>query len=214
MPSIFSPMQNIASRYDNLTTTSSSSTTSTIASNLQPYTSAGGILTIGTTTTTPYNTNGTVPYWNSSSGLGAHWSQDIATPLNLLKNLDYSSEFDLDKNDILSGNLKGIRKNKFLFNCQYDGNRIQPYEFIMKLINQKNKMSVTIHVSDILSICYTNLQFIKIENNLNFDTNCDFSVLKVKFKYDSILYENHKLSEKEMRSDKLKKIMSNEDNNN
>ena len=75
-------------------------------------------------------------------------------------------------------------------------------------------MSVTIHVSDILSICYTNLQFIKIENNLNFNDNCDFSVLKVKFKYDSILYENHKLSEKEMRSDKLKKIMANEDNNN
>ena len=194
MPSSFSPKLNIASRYANLTTTSSSSTTSTIASNLQPYTSAGGILTLGTS-----------PYI---------WAQDIATPLNLLKELSYSSEFEFDKNDMLSGNLKGIRKNKFLFNCQYDGNRIQPYEFIMKLINQKNKMSVTIHVSDILSIYYTNLQFIKIENNLNFNDNCDFSVLKVKFKYDSILYENHKLSEKEMRSDKLKKIMANEDNNN
>ena len=206
MPSSFSPKLNIASRYANLTTTSSSSTTSTIASNLQPYTSAGGILTLGITTT---------PYWSNGTTASPYiCAQDIATPLNLLKELSYSSEFEFDKNDMLSGNLKGIRKNKFLFNCQYDGNRIQPYEFIMKLINQKNKMSVTIHVSDILSICYTNLQFIKIENNLNFNDNCDFSVLKVKFKYDSILYENHKLSEKEMRSDKLKKIMANEDNNN
>ena len=78
----------------------------------------------------------------------------------------------------------------------------------MKLIEDKTKISVTVHVSDVLSICYTNLQFTKIENNINFDEKCDFSKLKVKFIYEDILYENHKLSVKELRVDKLKKIIS------
>lgn len=202
MPTIFSPKINIAPRYSsNILTTSptGSLTTSTTSSFDSILTSTG------TATTTPY--------WNNSNSTSPYiWSQDLATPLNLLTELSYSSEFEFDKNDMLSDNLKGIRKNKFLFNCQFKGNRIQPYEFIMKLINQKTKMSVTIHISDILSICYTNLQFINIENNINFDNNCDFSVLKVKFKYDSISYENHKLSEKEIRTDKLKKIMINNGN--
>ncbi len=83
----------------------------------------------------------------------------------------------------------------------------QPYEFIMNLIEKKEKISVKVKVSDILTICYTNLQFTKIENNLIFNNDCDFSVLKVKFKCEKILYENHKLSEKELRTDKLKKII-------
>ena len=47
-------------------------------------------------------------------------------------------------------------------------------------------------------------------NNLNFDDgNCDFSTLKVKFKYDKIEYENEKLSIKQKRTDKMQKIMDN-----
>ena len=93
------------------------------------------------------------------------------------------------------------------FECKYDGNRIQPYELIMKLIQEKKKFTVKVKVSDILTITYINFQFKEIINNLNFSTDCDFSLLKVRFKYDEILYENHKLSDKELRSDKLKKIM-------
>jgi hypothetical protein len=140
----------------------------------------------------------TVPSWNYD------------TYINPLKSISYSIFFSEDKNNTLSKNINGIRKNKFIFNCEYEGNRIQPYEYIMKLIKEKIKMSVKVKVSDILTICYTNLQFKEITNNLNFNSNCDFSTLKVKFKYDDILYENHKLSDKEQRTDKLKKIMSNE----
>ena len=81
----------------------------------------------------------------------------------------------------------------------------------MKLIRDKTKFSVKVEITDVLSISYTNMQFIEIENNLNFDSSyCDFSKLKVKFIYDNILYENHKLTEKELRTDKLKKIMETE----
>ena len=85
------------------------------------------------------------------------------------------------------------------------------YEYLMKLINDKTKMNVKIKITDILTINYNNFQFIEIENNLDIDpsSGCNFSVVKVKFKYDKILYENHKLSNKELRTDKLKKIMEN-----
>jgi hypothetical protein len=84
----------------------------------------------------------------------------------------------------------------------------------MKLIRTQQKFSVKINVnenssSSILTIHYINLQFIKIENNLNFNDDCDFSELKVKFKCEKILHENHKLSQKELRADKLKKIIEN-----
>jgi len=155
--------------------------------------------TTGNILTSPYN--GTVT-----------WDKNIypSEVYNKLKNLSYSIEFEIDKDDILKNNIKSIKNKKISFNCNYIGNRIQPYEFIMKLIDEEKKFSIKVKVSDILSICYKNFQFIKIENNLNFNTNCDFSVIKVKFKYDEIVYQNHKLSLKELRSDKIKKIMSEE----
>ena len=76
----------------------------------------------------------------------------------------------------------------------------------MKLIREKTKFAVIVNVSDVLSIKYTEVQFIEIENNLNFGINCDFSELKVKFKYESIKHQNHKLSLREVRMDKLKKL--------
>ena len=127
-----------------------------------------------------------------------------------LKNLNYIVEFDIDDEEdkeLLEINIKSIKKNKMLFNCNYVGNRIQPYELIMKLINKKIKFAVSVEVSDILSIHYIGFQFVEIVNNLNFGTECDFSELNVKFKYDDIKYENYKLSTKELRMDKLKKIM-------
>ena len=129
-----------------------------------------------------------------------------------LQNLTYSVEFEIDKNDILKNSIKSIKNKIISFKCEYSGNRIQPYEFIMKLINEGKKFYVNIKVSDVLSLCYKNFQFIKIENNLNFGDKCDFSVIKIKFKYDEILYQNHKLSLKELRTDKIKKIMNNEEN--
>lgn len=162
---------------------------------------------IGSLTTTNIGTaNSGLYYYDSST-----W---VTSPSNPLQKLYYTADFqlkDTNKRYLLVNNIKGIKKNKMLFNCNYDGNRIQPYEFIMSLIESKEKMSVKIKVSDILTICYTNLQFTKIENNLSFNSECDFSVLKVKFKCDKILYENHKLSEKELRTDKLKKILKEND---
>jgi hypothetical protein len=137
-------------------------------------------------------------------------AQDWTTVINPLSKLKYSVDFmltDANKRYLLEDHIREIKKNKMIFNCKYEGNRIQPYEFIMNLIEKKEKISVKVKVSDILTICYTNLQFTKIENNLIFNNDCDFSVLKVKFKCEKILYENHKLSEKELRTDKLKKII-------
>jgi len=130
--------------------------------------------------------------------------------LNPLSKLCFNVDFELDKDNLLNLNIKSIKNKKMLFNCNYYGNRIQPYEFIMKLIEEKRKFSVKIKIPNVLSIVYTNFQFTKIENNLNFDPvgNCDFSVIKVKFKYEKISYQNLNLSEKELRADKIKKIIS------
>ena len=199
------------SPYTSIATLSSASLSSS------PYTSVATLSspwsTIVANSNTILTTNGygttTIPntYGNLANGSFSPW----CTPSNPLENLDYNVNFNISESNrkhLLESNIKGIRKNKFIFNCEYiGGTRIQPYEFIMSLIESKEKFSVTIHVSDILSICYTNIQFTKIENNINFDTNCDFSVLKVKFKYEKIKYENHKLSTKELRVDKLKKII-------
>jgi hypothetical protein len=123
-----------------------------------------------------------------------------------LQYLNYIIYFEIDSNNILKDNIKSIKKNKFTFKCDFIGNKIQPYEFIMNLIEKEITFSVNIKVSDILTICYSGLKFIEIENNLNFDDLCDFSLLVVKFKYEKIKYENHKLSKKELRTEKIKKI--------
>jgi hypothetical protein len=174
----------------------------------------GSVLTTtsGTWTTTSIPNGPSTSSPNTTVGTSVWYDYNDIVKNNPLQKLNYIVNFEIDKDDMLKHNIKGIRKNKFLFKCDYLGNRIQPYEFIMKLIEGNKKFSVKIEVSDILTICYTNLQFIKIENNLDFDTECDFSVLKVNFKYEKILYENHKLSEKELRAEKLKKIMAKEDN--
>lgn len=161
----------------------------------------GLFTTIGTSDTVTINPNTYLTYDNYNSG----WK-----PIKALENLTYSSVFsinDVNKRYLLENNIKKVQKNKIYFNCDFEGNRIQPYELIMKLIEDEEKFSVNFKISDILTICYTNFQFIEIENNLNFNDNCDFSVLKVKFKYDKVLYENKKLTQKELRTDKIKKIM-------
>lgn len=175
-----------------------------ISSNGSIISSNGSILT----TSNPYSLINT----STTGGYNTYTTYDTYdTYVNPLKNLNYVIDFEhiIDRFDLLEDNIAGIKKNIFLFNCKYEKNRIQPYELIMRLIKEKTLFSATVHVSDILSICYQNLQFIKIQNNLNFNTNCDFSVIKVKFKYEKLTYENHKLSEKELRSDKLKKIIEN-----
>jgi len=195
-----------------------------ISSNTDSITSQGtiyqGLSTVlaGTTTVYPSGTiypGGTItiapPIWPTTSPYTntLPWSTDTVY-INPLSKLYYEINFEIDKKDLLKNSISGIKNNKFLFNCKFEGNRIQPYEFIMKLIEDHKKFSVKVKVSDILTICYKNLQFTKIENNLSFNGDCDFSVLKVKFKYEKILYENHKLSEKELRTEKLKKLYDKE----
>jgi len=149
--------------------------------------------------------DGFITYGNPNIYLDHAYNAHIINPL---KNLTYFIEFDFDKDDILKNNISGIKNKKMLFNGNYDGNRLQPYEYIMNLIEDNKKMTVKVDVSDILTITYTNLQFLEIKNNMNFNFNsdCDFSTIKVKFKYDKILYKNHKLTQKEIRTDKLKKL--------
>lgn len=157
----------------------------------------------------PYN------IWGGSTFPGVI-STTTYPEINKLKNLKYVIDFWLEDDDdyaYLSDYISGVRKNKFIFKCGLEGNRIQPYETLMRFIKEHKKLSVKITLYDadnglpFLIISYTDFEFIKIENNLNFnDDKCDFSMLKVKFKYDKILYENKKLSLKELREDKLKKI--------
>lgn len=180
--------------------------------------SLAGITNWGNTTTTntqpwisPITTN---PY-NIWGGL-VSTTYPTYPEINKLKNLHYIINFWLEEDDdfaYLSDYVSGIRKNKIIFNGKFDGNRMQPYETIMKFIKEHKKLSVKVDVIDedngmpFLIISYTDFEFIEIENNLNFnDGKCDFSVLKVKFKYDKVSYENKKLSVKELREDKLKKI--------
>jgi len=175
-------------------------TSTTASCTSTPFLTTGSI----TTDVNPYdvftiNSSGNYNYNYNNGSYTTYWQ-------NPLKDLIYSAIFEIDKNDMLSSNLIGIKKNKFTFSCDYVGNRIQPYEFIMNLIKEKMKFSVSIKISNILTICYTDLQFTKIENNFDFSKTCDLSELKVKFKYDDIKFENHKLSKKELRADKLKNL--------
>lgn len=174
-------------------------------------TSIGGNLTTASTsiltTGTGYDSTNGQLVWNdySYSWNDYSYSKEEYHPL---KNLSYNIHFEIDKDNLLSSNIKGIKKNKFIFNCNYIKNRIQPYEFIMKLISDKKTFSVKVDVSEVLTLNFINFQFIEIENNLKIINNdCDFSELKVKFKCERILYENHNLSEKELRMDKLKKLI-------
>ena len=127
-----------------------------------------------------------------------------------LVELNYNVFFEFDKKKLLSNSICEINDTTFIFKCALNGNRLQPYENIMQLINDEIKMSVKIVISDILTLCYTNFQFTNIENNFKFNNGyCNFDKLNVNFKFEKILYENNKLSEKEKRADKLKNILKN-----
>lgn len=157
------------------------------------------------------NTSVTIPSIISSNYNNWCYDTDNKT-YEPLKDLYYTVFFEIDNKDVvLTKNIYAIRKKKFIFNCAIKNNRIQPYEYIMSLIEKKKEFNVTIKVSDIITITYSNFRFTEIVNNLNFgDKCCDFSKLHVKFKCDKILYENHKLSTKQLRTDKIKKIENNQ----
>lgn len=130
--------------------------------------------------------------------------------LNQLESMSYIVDFELDDDKTLSKSLCEITEKTFIFDCKMDGNRIQPYEKLMKLINEETKMNVKVEISDVLTLRYKNLQFSNIENNFKFNNGyCSLSKLKVNFKFEKVLYENEKLSIKEKRSDKLNNILKN-----
>ena len=81
-----------------------------------------------------------------------------------LVELNYNVFFEFDKKKLLSNSICEINDTTFIFKCALNGNRLQPYENIMQLINDEIKMSVKIVISDILTLCYTNFQFTNIEN--------------------------------------------------
>jgi len=180
---------------------------------------SSGIFSACSDTYTNTNTN---PYYstiyNGSPGVytgvpvssyGSMWKS--SEKKDELDDLSYSVYFELDDDDkILSDTICEINDNTFVFNCKMIGNRMQPYEKLMELISDKKEISVKIVISDLLTLCYTKFQFIDIENNFKFNNGyCSLSKLKVKFKFDKILYDNERLSVKEKRSDKLNKILKN-----
>ena len=135
------------------------------------------------------------------------------TYTNTLSNLYFKIFVSYDKNNYLKKNILNIQKNNISFTNDFTNkNRLNPYELIINMIKKKKTFDITIEVSDILTIKYINVMFKKIINNLNFINACSFDNITVKFKYEEILYENHKLHISEKRKDKLKKIMKNDEN--
>lgn len=129
-------------------------------------------------------------------------------PISNLSNLSYNIYFSDDKDDLLKNNIVSIDGKLLTFNCDFvEKERIQPYELIMKMIYNKTKFTISIDVSDILTLKYTGVRFKSIENNFIFNNNCDFSTLKVRMKYKDVIYDNHKLHISEKRKEKLNKIM-------
>lgn len=133
-------------------------------------------------------------------------SSDI---LSNLSNLNYDICFSDDVDNDLKNNIISINDKLLTFSCNLvEKEKIQPYELIMKMINEKRKFIITIDISDILTIKYTGVKFKSVENNFKFINNsCDFNTLNVKIKYKNIIYDNHKLHITEKRKEKLKKIM-------
>ena len=161
-----------------------------------------------TSTNTPYQPY--QPYLTTTGTWDLSKSFVYTEYINSLNTLSYNIDFQINDGNILNDNISGIRKNKIIFYCKIENNRILPYEYIMKLIDEKSCFTVKVKVSDILTISYTNFRFTKIQNNLNFrNSTCSFGTLDVTFKYDKIIYENHKLSTKQLRMDKIKKITEN-----
>ena len=132
MPSI---SQNIASRYSNGNLITSSGTITTTGSNTS------------TTISYPYNwyQNGT-PIINTGTGTSTILNDNVV--INPLSNMRYIINFDknIEKFELLEDNVKSIVKNKFLFDCHYIGNRIQPYELIMNLIHEKETFSIKVEI--------------------------------------------------------------------
>lgn len=176
-----------------------------------------GLSTTGSLTTSSLSNSTTTnikTIWSDDSVYDySKYSNKYAwTKPNELASLSYVIEFllDTEKMQLLVEYIDSIDDEYFTFKCDSIEHRIQPYEYIMSLIENKTSFSIKIKISDILTLCYTNCRFTKIRNNFNFnDGFCDFSKLKVNFECDDILYENNKLPIKEKRIDKLNKIIKN-----
>lgn len=172
----------------------------------------------GTTLTTGiYSTGITITNSNISTSSNLVWTQPSSSSYQYynmsadpaLTNLEYNIYFSEDDDKLLHDNIKSIDNKKLYFYCDFcDKDRLQPYEEIMELINNKTKFTISIDISDILTIFYHGVQFKSIQNNFSFNDNrCDFNELVVKMKFKKVVYVNHKLHISEKRKDKLKKIM-------
>jgi hypothetical protein len=170
-------------------------------SNDTTLSTSDNILILPNTATT--TTISSTPFWTSNYG-----TFNISVDSSLF-DMNYDIFFSKDKDRLLKDNITSINNKKLTFNCNFINNeRIQPYEKIMQMIDDKVKFTITIDVSDILKITYVDTQFKSIQNNLSFkDGLCQFSELIVKIKSKKVIYTNHKLPITEKRKDKLKKIM-------
>jgi len=182
---------------------------STLTSAINPNNNYGTLtITSGTTSIGYSNSNSvTLDNWSTSGYqyVPYMFSND---PISNLSNLNYEIFFSHDVGDQLKDNIISIDGKLLTFNCDFvEKDRIQPYELIMRMICEKIKFTITVNVSDILTLKYTGVQFKNIKNNFSFSESCDFSILKVKMKYKKIVYDNHKLHIAEKRKEKLEKIM-------
>jgi len=151
----------------------------------------------------------TYPTTIGTYGYGSYnMSVDVAK-YSELSNLDYIIKFSYDDKDYLKNNIVIINNKIITFNCDFtEKEKIQPYELIMKMINEKIKFDISIEIDDILTIKYLGVRFKNIKNNFSFANNkCNFNTLQVKIKYKSVIYDNQKLHITEKRKEKLDKIM-------
>jgi len=186
----------------------SNSLTNSIFTNSLAYSGTSTISTIWsdstTITTNPYYGSVTNPYNNYGS-----WNISTDVKYSELSNLNYEIMFSKDKDNYLKDNIVSINDKLLTFNCDFvDKGRIQPYELIMKMINDKIKFNIVVEVSDILTVKYQDVKFKKIKNNFSFTNDvCSFNTLQVSMKSKNVIYENHRLHITEQRKEKLEKIM-------
>jgi hypothetical protein len=125
-------------------------------------------------------------------------------PPNQLDDLSSEIGFDYDENDMLKKNILEIKDNVLLFrNDLVEKNHIQPFELIMKMINNKTTFNIKTTVGDVLIIKYHDVVLKKVKNMFNLSLSCSFSQLEVEYECYKVDYENIKLDITEKRKEKL-----------
>jgi hypothetical protein len=111
----------------------------------------------------------------------------------------------IDISNILNNYIYDIHDDIFIFNIEQHKKKTQPLETIMELMNNNTIFELSINRNDYI-ISIKNVKFLKFVNLFDEES---LNILKVKFKYNEIIYNNKLLSVSERRFLKLRKLMKN-----